>query len=51
MLCYAALQEGSRGVTCLLNKFPSDAAAGLGTTPSSVAKGFLLTEEVHQASC
>ena len=52
VLCDAALQEGSGGITCLLNKFLSDAAAaGLGTTPSSVAEGFLLAEEVHQASC
>ena len=52
MLRDAALQEGSGGITCRFNKFPSDAAAaGLGSTPSSVAEGFLLAEEVHQASC
>ena len=52
VLCDAALQEGSGGITYLFNKFLSDAAAvGLGPTPSSVAEGFLLAEEVHQAIC
>ena len=51
-MCDAALQEGSGGITYLFNKFLSDAAAvGLGPTPSSVAEGFLLAEEVHQAIC